>query len=138
MSLNNYLHSSVGYGAYGDNPLDLITNAGLALIFEPVEIQNPAELRGAKLSRGFRLIKTGSGYKITLNLPGSASALPAEIKRFVGQTLPDPNQPFEIALAGQKIIYVPPQSTTVDLLTNKYLIAGIVGLLVLFVLAKVL
>ena len=142
---------SIGYGAYGTfgSPADLLTgllntganvlSSGLGIVFEPVDVLEPAELKGAKLSKGFKIITIQTGtaveYKIVPNLGPLSSltsiALPAELSRFAGVAF-DPTKDFETALAGGKIVYIAPPNYT------KVILAAVGALVVVITLFKVL
>lgn len=129
---------SIGYGAY-DGTLgapDIL--GGVNAFFEPVEVLEPSELKGAMLSRGFKIEKIQVGgnpqYKIMPNFGPLATlasvALPAELARFAGVSF-DPAQAFETKIIGHTLSYTPPKSNL-----KLMAIAAGIGLLVVLGIMK--
>jgi len=63
--LANYMHSPVGFGAYGAAPSagSVISTATL------VDITSPSELKGGKITAGLSIKKDGDQYKAGVELP---------------------------------------------------------------------
>jgi hypothetical protein len=99
------------YGPYGDvsSLLSTITSGVgkiAAAALEPMEIATPPELAGAKLTKGFKILKEGNTYKIVL-----AASIPGVPASWVGVKLGDPSveQTFPVA-AGISVKYIPAPS----------------------------
>lgn len=115
------------YGSYGDvsSLLSTITSAAgkvAAIALEPVEVTEPPELLGAKLTRGFRILKEGPDYKIVVS-----ASIPGVPASWVGVKLGDPSveHTFPVA-AGISVKYTPAPSKKGALMMG--LLVGALGL----------
>jgi hypothetical protein len=126
------------YQQYGDEPSlfdqalslgkDVVTGvASVALeqFFEPVEITNPPELKGAKLSKAFKIRKDGNDYfvEIDAQVEGIPTAITALAGQLTGRKLDDPKKAQEIDVQIGTIKYEPPPSSLV-----LYIALGVVAL----------
>lgn len=124
MSLGNFMHSPVGFGAYGDSDsvlkfgLDLVKGAA-GQVAGPVEIRSPSKLAGAKLTSGFKIIEEGTAYKIVLDssIPGLSS--------FTGKIITG-KDPITENLGPFTLQYIPPPANY-----TPFIIAGAIGLVAL-------
>lgn len=131
MSLGNFMHSSVGFGEYGDYHGEfgadlksmLVSAAGgviktvVGQLSGPVEISTPSELAGAKLTPGFKIIKAGSDYKIVLDtsIPG--------LSDFTGKIITG-KDPVKESLAGVGTLeYIPPPASFTPIIIGVVVIA---------------
>lgn len=121
--LGDYMYSATGYGEYGNFGAagDLFSKVlsvgkavaggavqvGGAALFEQVELMTPAELKGAKLSRAFKVEKAGEKYRIVIDMGAANKLIPGGIPapvqsvigNFTGADIPDINKDFEVSLA---------------------------------------
>jgi hypothetical protein len=141
MALANYMYSPVGFGVFGEDWLSkgaALLTGGLDAIIkgmaEPVEISTPEELKGAKLTRGFKLTKRGDQYQIEIgdDLPQVVRDL---LAGFTTVPLPDPKKEFSQSIAGGKITlkYIPPAS---NMMLPLIIGAAVVAIAAIVVLAR--
>lgn len=115
MNLGNFMHSSVGFGVYGDAAATLLSlgkglvTGAVSQISGPVEISSPSELSGAKLTGGFKIIKEGDAYKIVLDakIPGLSS--------FTGKIITG-KDPIKESLGPLTLEYIPPPTSFIPII----------------------
>jgi hypothetical protein len=139
---------SIGYGAYGDfgvgakDVIGAITGGLTALagqLFEPVIIEKPEELKGAKLSRAFKIVKEADKYKITFDVEAAnkiAKVVPTELASFVGVIIDDPSKEFEKSIGIGTIKYIPPPSNMKMLLIAAVVVLGLIVVYQMFLKKK--
>jgi len=137
MSIARHM-KSVGYGAYGDgfDILGKILTGVTSSLFEPIEIFEPEELRGAKLSRAFKIVKEGDKFKATIDVEAAnkivPTGIPSEFINFVGVTIDDPSKKFEKSIGIGTIKYIPPPSNMKMILIAAAAVLGLLGVYKLF------
>lgn len=119
VNLGDYMFSAVGYGEYGEESAleqglkflnkaaGVVGGASAAILFEPIEIQTPEEVKGAKLSRAFKIEKRGEEFHIVIDMDAANRLIPGGIPTpirsviggFTGRKIPDISKDFEVALA---------------------------------------
>lgn len=117
--LANYMHSPVGFGAYGATPSaeSVISTASL------VDITSPSELKGGKITAGLSIKKDGNQYKAGIELPlvGFVGLHAFKGDEPVKVSLPVPSPADKILGKSISLEYIPPGKKALDI----KLIAGI-------------
>lgn len=121
-NLGDYMFSATGYGDYGFGDSGKLLAQGLsilgkaagvagdvggAVLFEQIDVAAPEEVKGAKLSRGFKIEKDGEKFKIVIDMDAANRLIPggipapvrAVVSNFTGAEIPDIKQDFEVSLA---------------------------------------
>ena len=87
-----------------------------------MEITDPPELAGAKLTKGFRILKEGADYKIVLS-----ASIPGIPSSWVGVKLGDPSIEHTFPVAGGiSVKYIPAPSKKGTIMIG--LLVGALGL----------
>lgn len=139
------MRSSMGFGAYDNFGIDItdvvgavkgLAKGATGIVFEAVEITEPPELAGAKLSQAFKIIKDGEDYKIALDLATAekliGASVPGSIGKFAAQKIPDIKQPHKVDLGIGVIEYIPPESKISPKLIAIAAVAAIIVAVLLF------